>query len=143
MDRRLIKLLAAILLSPGLAAAQALDEPRRAQPPAAKTVRPTGAGATQAHLKKEAKPEAAPCPQGTWKDDPVCFGQGEQDALPLPSAGSVHHSSAPNDLNIKPTANINPRQTGPGPYQAGVVYQSNGNAVTSNYGGGVSVQLPF
>ncbi len=99
--------------------------------------------ATKAHSKREAKPEAAPCPRGTWKDDPVCFGEGGQDALPLPSAGSAQHSSPPNDVAIKPTANVNPRPTGPGPYQAGVVYQSNGNAVTSNYGGGVSVQLPF
>jgi hypothetical protein len=40
-------------------------------------------------------------------------------------------------------ANINPRPGGPGPYQAGVIYQANGNAVTSNYGGGIKMELPF
>lgn len=47
------------------------------------------------------------------------------------------------ELAVNPTANLNPRPSSPGPCQAGVVYQPNGNAVTSSYGGGVSVQLPF
>jgi hypothetical protein len=52
-------------------------------------------------------------------------------------------TSFPGGPTLKPTANLNPRPSGPGPYQAGVVYQSNGNAVTSNYGGGVKIELPF
>ncbi len=88
--------------------------------------------------------EAAPCPRGTWKDDPVCFGEGATDTLPTPSAGSVANtSSSTSGPTLKPTANINPRPVGPGPYQGGVVYQSNGNAVTSNYGAGVKMELPF
>lgn len=87
--------------------------------------------------------EQAPCPRGTWKDDPVCFGEGEQGAVPVPSSGSVASAAPSSEPTIKPSTNINPRPSGPGPYQAGVVYQPNGNPVTSNYGGSVSVQLPF
>jgi hypothetical protein len=90
------------------------------------------------------KADAAPCPRGTWKDDPVCFGEGASDTLPTPSASSATPSNAPsNGPTIKPTANINPRPGGPGPYQAGVIYQSNGNAVASSYGGGIKMELPF
>ncbi len=93
---------------------------------------------------KAAPSDGAPCPRGTWKDDPVCFGEGAPDTLPTPSANSAANNTASsNGPTIKPTANINPRPVGPGPYQGGVVYQSNGNAVTSNYGGGVKMELPF
>lgn len=98
--------------------------------------------ATPAAGPKAEPSGAAPCPRGTWKDDPVCFGEGEPDTLPTPSARSAASASS-SGPTIKPTANINPRPLGPGPYQAGVVYQSNGNAVTSNYGGGVQMELPF
>jgi hypothetical protein len=88
--------------------------------------------------------EALPCPRATWKDDPVCFGEDVRDTLPTPSVASIPHDRAPSEgPTLKPTANLNPRPSGPGPYQAGVVYQSNGNAVTSNYGGGVRIELPF
>jgi hypothetical protein len=90
------------------------------------------------------KAEMPPCPRGTWKDDPICFGEGATDTLPTPSARSTELSGAPsNGPTIKPTANINARPGGPGPYQAGVIYQPNGNAVTSNYGGGLKMELPF
>jgi hypothetical protein len=143
MKRRQINLIvAAIVLLPSLATAEPLRDPSRTAPaPQSKAVRAMRA-AKQAS-SKEAQPERAPCPQGTWRDDPACFGESDQDALPIPSAHAVEHSNRSPEPTIKPTANLNPRPTGPGPYQAGVVYQSNGNAVTSNYGGGVSVQLPF
>ena len=142
MDPRLIKLLAAtIMFSYWLAGAQAVGEPTEARPVESKA--DARATTPHAHSKKEAKPESAPCPRGTWKDDPVCFGEGEKDGLPLPSASSIQHSNPPKELTVNPTANLNPRPNSPGPYQAGVVYQPNGNAVTSSYGGGVSVQLPF
>lgn len=139
MNRRSIELLAASLF---LFASLATAEPSGEQRP--KEIRAPRV-AKHAH-PKEAKTEAAPCPQGSgqevWKDDPALFGACDPDALPVPSAHAVVHDPAPQPT-IKPTANLNPRPTGPGPYQAGVVYQSNGNAVTSNYGGGVSIQLPF
>ena len=136
MDPRLTKLLAAtVMFSYWLAGAQAVGEPTQARPVELKA----GARAATPHAqKKEAKPESAPCPRGTWKDDPVCFGGGERDGLPLPSASSIPHSAPPKELTVNPTAKLNPRPTSPGPYQAGVVYQPNGNAVTSSYGGGVS-----
>jgi hypothetical protein len=107
--------------------------------------------ATPAHAKRahataatDPKADAVPCPRGTWKDDPVCFGEEAPDTLPTPSASSTAPSSeSSNGPTIKPTANINPRPGGPGPYQAGVIYQSNGNAVTTNYGGGIKMELPF
>jgi len=109
---------------------------------------PAAAGpkaARQPHAAAPAPQQAAPCARGTWKDDPVCFGEDEKDALPTPSAGSVTSDRPSNAPSIAPTAAINPRPSGPGGgvYQSGVVYQSNGNAVTSNYGGGVKLQLPF
>lgn len=138
MTQRPLKILAAaVFFVPGLASAQALGKPAHPRSTAARSA------AARARPQDATKPEAAPCPKGTWKDDPVCFGEGDRDALPVPSSGSVQHASQPNEPTIKPTANLNSRPTGPGPYQAGVVYQSNGNAVTSNYGGGVTVQLPF
>jgi hypothetical protein len=110
-----------------------------------------GAAATFSHAKRahagktlDSNGDAAPCSRGTWKVDPVCFGEGAPATLPTPSASSATPSVGPsNGPTIKPTANINSRPGGPGPYQAGVIYQSNGNAVTSNYGGGIKMELPF
>lgn len=112
------------------------------------------ASAGSAPMKSSARPsraaapearQAAPCPRGTWKDDPVCFGEDDKDGLPTPSANSAPSEHRAPEATIKPTAAINPRPAGPGGsvYQSGIVYQSNGNAVTSNYGGGVTLQLPF
>lgn len=144
MDRRPIQFLAAVLLFlSGATAARALDEPSQAQSAGRKAVHRVAKARGGRVAKEEAKKESAPCARGTWKDDPVCFGEGAQDALPLPSSRAVEKEISSPDPAIKPTANLNPRPSGPGPYQAGVVYQSNGNAVTNNYGGGVSLQLPF
>ncbi len=137
--RNLLIWLAALTLTCGVAAAQS-DQPApklSAKPAHARRTGPATAD-------KTAPSETAPCARGTWKDDPVCFGEGEKDALPTPSAGSVT-AGAPGEASIKPTATLNPRPTSPGGgvYQPGVVYQSNGSAVTSNYGGGVKLDLPF
>lgn len=143
MNRRLIRLIcAALLFSCGIIAARALDESGQGRKATHK------AAHEAAHMRggrsnEEAKKQPAPCPRGTWKDDPICFGEGAQDALPLPSSSVVEHATVSQDPSIRPTANLNPRPASPGPYQAGVVYQSNGNSVTNNYGGGVSLQLPF
>jgi hypothetical protein len=87
--------------------------------------------------------EALPCPRAAYKDDPVCFGEGDKDALPLPSGPAAAQERPADGLRVKPTANLNSRPSGFGPYQAGVVYQSNGNAVTNNFGGGMKVEMPF
>ena len=87
--------------------------------------------------------EALPCPRAAYKGDPVCFGEGDKDALPLPSGSPVAQERPADGIKIKPTTSLNSRPTGFGPYQGGVVYQSNGNAVTNNYGGGVKMELPF
>jgi hypothetical protein len=144
MDFRVTILFAAAMcLFPGLATAQAGDAPPQTRPVKRKVAHANGAATADEHKRNHAKPEAAPCARAAWKDDPICYGEGEPDALPLPSANSAQHGNPSPEPTIKPTANINPRPSGPGPYQAGVIYQSNGNAVTSNYGGGVSLQLPF
>jgi hypothetical protein len=87
--------------------------------------------------------DALPCPRATYKDDPVCFGEGDKDALPVPSGAPTAQERPADGLRVKPTANLNSRPSAFGPYQAGVVYQSNGNAVTNNFGGGMKVELPF
>jgi hypothetical protein len=87
--------------------------------------------------------EALPCPRAAYKDDPVCFGEGDKDALPLPSGPAAAQERPADGLRVKPTANLNGRPSGFGPYQAGVVYQSNGNAVTNNFGGGMKVEMSF
>ncbi len=137
--RKLLVQVAALTLTCGVAAAQS-DEPTPKLSAKTAHAKRTAPGKSE---KNEAA-EAAPCPRGTWKDDPVCFGEGEKDALPTPSVSSVS-SGAPSGASIKPTATLNPRPPGPGGgvYQPGVIYQSNGNAVTSNYGGGVKLDLPF
>jgi hypothetical protein len=143
MNRRSIRLLSAVLLfSSGIIAARALEESNQGRKPTHKAAQEV-AKMSGGHSKEEAKKQPAPCPRGTWKDDPVCFGEGAQDALPLPSSSAVEHATVSQDPSIRPTANLNSRPASPGPYQAGVVYQSNGNSVTNNYGGGVSLQLPF
>jgi hypothetical protein len=87
-------------------------------------------GATRKASSNSAAP-AAPCARGTYKDDPVCFGERDRDILPTPSAGAVQgHAPAPDGPSVKPTANINPRPASPGGvvYQSHIIYQSNGNA---------------
>lgn len=138
-SRQLPVVVAALTLACGAAAAQSGEPAPKLSAKAAHEKRtPPG------KAEKNAATDPAPCARGTWKDDPVCFGEGEKDALPTPSANSVS-AGASSDATVKPTATLNPRPPGPGGgvYQPGVVYQSNGNAVTSNYGGGVKLDLPF
>ena len=72
----LVAVCAAFILRPALA--QSVDapqvEPKKKPKPA----------------KVKPAPVAAktdlPCPRAKWKDDPVCFGENDPSALPLPSA---------------------------------------------------------
>jgi hypothetical protein len=110
--------------------------------------KPVGAGKVAKQKRDSAKAnekgaEALPCPRASYKDDPVCFGEGEKDALPVPSGATAAQERPADGLRVKPTANLNPRPNAFGPYQGGVVYQSNGNAVMNNFGGGMKVELPF
>lgn len=133
MRRRPTAFLAAVIivLVPGWANAQ--DRPSHAKRTSAERRAAPAVG------------EPAPCPRATWKDDPVCFGEGDRDALPVPSSASIQRERTADGIEIKPTAKLNPRPTGPGggAYQSEIIYQSNGNSVTSNYGGGLSLHLPF
>jgi hypothetical protein len=127
----------ALIVACSFATAQELEKPA------------TGRNGKAARVKHEAAKaaergaEAPPCPRAAYKDDPVCFGEGDKDALPLPHGPAAAQERPAEGLRVKPTANLNARPTGFGPYQAGVVYQPNGNAVTNNYGGGVKMELPF
>lgn len=134
MRRRSTAILAAAIVMLAAGWADAQDRPSHARKPSSE------------RRQTPAVAEPAPCPRATWKDDPVCFGEGDRDALPVPSATSTpHERAAPDGLEIKPTAKLNPRPSGPGgnAYQSEIIYQSNGNAMTSNYGGGLSLRLPF
>jgi hypothetical protein len=129
-------LVVALIAACSFATAQEAEKPKQA--PAGKS----------AKLKREAAKtdkgvEALPCPRATYKDDPVCFGADDKDALPMPHGPAAAQERPADGLRVKPTTSLNARPTGVGPYQGGVVYQSNGNAVTNNYGGGVKMELPF
>ena len=130
----------AFVLAYGPAAGQAASSGDLTQPPLAKSksVKAKRAAAKEAKAKP-ATEAPAPCARGQWKDDPVCFGEDDQNVLPTPAAGSAERSgAAKNEVGVKPMVNINSRTSAPG-----VIYQSNGNTVTSDFGGGVSLHLPF
>lgn len=137
MSRKQWAFALALVFSFSNASAEDIRKPRPAS---------VGKGARQkpaADAMNEKSAEQMPCPRAAYKDDPVCFGEGEKDALPLPSGAPTAQERPTEGLRVKPTANLNGRPSGFGPYQAGVVYQSNGNAVTNNFGGGMKVELPF
>jgi hypothetical protein len=128
-----------LVVSIGVVAAQEAQKPSRT----GKAARMKPDAVTTGKTAAEAP--ALPCPRATWKDDPVCFGEGDKDALPMPSGPAAPSERAADGLRIKPTTRLNPRPGGPGgaAYQSEIIYQSNGNAVTNNYGGGVKLEMPF
>lgn len=84
---------------------------------------------------------ALPCPRAKWKDDPVCFGENDPSALPLPSAQSApprEGSTQVGDITISPKAKVN--QDSPQP-----VYGNNPDPhpTTSQFGGGLGVGIHF
>jgi len=79
----------------------------------------------------------APCARGTWKDDPVCFGETDADLLPTPSAGSTGRA-AKTGPTLAPSVDLNRQTSGPG-----VTYKHDGSSVTQDYRGGMGLQLPF
>ena len=124
----------------GWASAQNLpaDEPTQTTPAKTRSAKAKRPASATTNAKPPAKAEP-PCARGAWKDDPICFGEGDADALPTPSAGSGEHVGAgKSEAIIKPMVNLNSRSSG-----AGVIYKPDGNAVTSDYGAGVSLHLPF
>ncbi len=124
--------LAACVLMPEVTLAEALQPRPAAAPAHRKPVRAP-------HSAKPAASADAPCPRGKWKDDPVCFGEDDPNALPTPSATSAERTvGSKTDVTIKPSVNLNSRLTGPG-----VIYKHDGTAVTSDFGGGVGLHLPF
>jgi len=63
------------------ASAQGADDPGAA--PASGVAAKPGRKAQKP--KQAATSDVLPCPRATWKDDPVCFGAQDADALPTPS----------------------------------------------------------
>ncbi|MGA8169625.1 MAG: hypothetical protein WB816_02125 [Methylocystis sp.] len=104
------------------ALAQAVDAPKiqpKKNPKTAK-VKPAPAPVTA----------ALPCPRAKWKDDPVCFGEGDSSALPLPSAGSTpgkEGAARSGDVTISPKMKIN--QDSPQP-----TYGNNPNGDLEEFG---------
>jgi hypothetical protein len=79
-------------------AAQGAPEAGRAGPASAKA------------QKAKTKTSSLPCPRAQWKNDPVCFGENDPEALPMPSAQSgAAVKSGPRrarDLSITPKAGL-------------------------------------
>jgi hypothetical protein len=127
----LVAACAAFALRPALA--QYVDAPQvepKKKPKRAK-VKPAPVAATP----------GLPCPRAKWKDDPVCFGENDPSALPLPSAQSTpakEGSIRAGDITISPKAKVN--QESPQP-----VYGNNPDPrpSTSEFGGGLGVGIHF
>ena len=84
---------------------------------------------------------ALPCPRAKWKDDPVCFGENDPSALPLPSAQSTpakEGSTRAGDITLSPKARIN--QNSPQPTYGN---NPNPNPSTSQFGGGLGAEFHF
>ncbi len=127
----LVAALAAFALRPALA--QSVDAPQvepKKKPKPAK-VKPAPVAAKT----------ALPCPRAKWKDDPVCFGENDPSALPLPSARSTppkEGSARAGDITISPKAKVN--QNSPDPVYGN---SPNPNPSTSQFGGGLGVGFHF
>ncbi len=127
----LVAALAALVLHPALA--QSVDAPQvqpKKKPRQAK-VKPAPVAAKS----------ALPCPRAKWKDDPVCFGENDPAALPLPSAGSTppkEGSTRAGDITISPKAKVNQDSSQP-------TYGNNPNPnpSASQFGGGLGVGIHF
>ncbi len=127
----LVAVCAAFVLHPALA--QSVDAPQVQPKKKAKPakVKPAPVAATP----------GLPCPRAKWKDDPVCFGENDPSALPLPSARSTpakEGSTRAGDITISPKARVN--QDSPQP-----TYGNNPDPhpSTSEFGGGLGVGIHF
>jgi hypothetical protein len=126
-----IILVAAFVAAPALA--QSVDAPQvqsKKKPRPAKVKRAPVAAKT-----------ALPCPRAKWKDDPVCFGENDPSALPLPSAQSTppkEGSARAGDITVSPKAKVNQESADP-------VYGNNPNPnpSSSQFGGGLGVGFHF
>ncbi len=130
----LVAAFATFALSPALA--QSLDAPQAATSQPKKKPKPT-----KARPAPVAATTALPCPRAKWKDDPVCFGENDPAALPLPSAQSTppkEGSTRSGDISISPKAKVN--QESPQP-----IYGNNPDPhpSTSEFGGGLGVNFHF
>jgi hypothetical protein len=124
------------------AEAQAPAEGRGESPQAAPPQK-TQSKKTKASRAATQTETALPCARARWKDDPVCFGENDPAALPLPSAGSGGSKDGAakrnnEDVTITPKAGVNNRAGEP-------IYGNNPNPRPSdtNFGGGVGVNFNF
>jgi hypothetical protein len=126
-----------IILAAAFACAPALAGPDDAPQDQPKK-KPTAAKVKPAPVAAKA---ALPCPRARWKDDPVCFGENDPSALPLPSAGSTppkEGSTRAGDITVSPKAKVN--QQSPDPVYGN---NPNPNPSTSQFGGGLGVGFHF
>ena len=136
--RFFIILVAAFVAAPALAQSN--------EPPQVESNKP------QVEPKKKPKPAkvkpapvattpSLPCPRAKWKDDPVCFGENDPSALPLPSAQSTpakEGSTRAGDITLAPKARVN--QDSPQPTYGN---NPNPNPSTSQFGGGLGAEFHF
>jgi hypothetical protein len=126
----IIILVAAFACAPALA--QSVDAPQvqsKKKPKPAK-VKPAPAAAA-----------ALPCPRAKWKDDPVCFGENDPAALPVPSARSTppkEGSTRAGDITLSPKAKVN--QESPEPIYGN---SPDPHPSVSQFGGGLGVGFHF
>ena len=131
----LVAACAAFALRPALA--QSVDAPQ-VQPKKKPEQKPKPAKVKPAPV---AATPALPCPRAKWKDDPVCFGENDPSALPMPSARSTpakEGSIRAGDVTISPKAKVNQNSSQP-------TYGNNPNPnpSTSQFGGGLGVGIHF
>lgn len=131
----LVAAFAALALRPAFA--QSVDAPQ-VQPKKKPEQKPKQAKVKPAPV---AATTALPCPRAKWKDDPVCFGENDAAALPLPSARSTppkEGAARSGDITISPKMKVN--QESPEP-----IYGNNPDPhpSTSEFGGGLGVGFHF
>jgi hypothetical protein len=103
-----------ILLSAFLAAPVAAQSPSAIAKTGATVASAEGnAGERNAGMRKAVPKRAAklPCARARWKDDPVCFGENDPSALPVPSAralgiGEPSAETRRGDILLRPKSRI-------------------------------------
>jgi hypothetical protein len=108
----------------------------------AEALEKTSRAAIGAKAKKPAAPAALPCARAGWKDDPVCFGENDPDALPVPSAQSG--AAVKSDPKHAQDMSITPKATAVGsdrPNLGGADPLPHYNA--KELSGGIGVGVPF
>jgi hypothetical protein len=134
-------ILSAFILSTFLAAPVAAQSPS----PSAKNGELPAAAGAKAGMTKTAQRKSAkfPCARARWKDDPVCFGENDPSALPVPSAralgiGEPSAETRRGDILVRPNTKMFL-----GPNYFGYGSATRVNSGRKAIGGGLEAIFPF